>query len=118
MKWTGRGNAKPNAALLAPRGAPCRLKSLINVREDNASSVVERSARIRQFDAAGLAAKQLHIEFSLHCPDQPTEWGLLHAQTLGSPCDVSFFGDCEKIPEMPQFHSYALKGMDFVSPRS
>jgi hypothetical protein len=60
----------------------------------------------------------LYIELTLHCPDQSTERGLLHAQTLGSARDVPLFGNREKIPEMPQFHCYAPKGMDFVFTRS
>jgi hypothetical protein len=118
MKWTGRGNTKPNAALLSSGSAPRRLKSLINVRKDNASAVMERPAGIRQFDAARFAAKQLHIEFSLHRLDQPAEWRLLYAQAVGSPRDMPGVSDCEKITKMPQFHSYAPKGMDFVPARS
>ena len=101
MKWASRAHADADAALLAARSLSCCFKCVVKVCQYRASLVVECAARICQFNTASLAAKQLHVKFPLHRPDQSAQRRLLHAQSLGRRSDASGFRDRNEIPEVP-----------------
>jgi hypothetical protein len=104
MKWARGCNSDADLALLASCRAPCRLKGAIELRE-NGSGIVEKSlSGIGQFDTTGLSAKELNIKLALDCFDALTERRLLHAQPLGSPCNVAFLGNCDDVSKVSQLH--------------
>ena len=103
----GRGRRDPDAdaALLAPSGALCQEKSVIETTQDRACLIEKDAAGVRKLDAARLATEQLHAELPLDCLDLLAERRLLHPEPLGGPRDVLLLGDGDKVAELPQVHA-------------
>src|SRR5436309_6500059 len=104
MECDRTGISHGDAALLAPRGAPCPFKCMVDLREHGAGIIKESAAGIGQFDAARFAAEQLRIDFAFDCPDLSTERRRLQAEPLRGPRDVPFLSDRDEIAKLPQFH--------------
>jgi len=64
------------------------------------------ATRVGQFDAARLATKQLHIELAFQRFNLLAERRLLHAQSFSGARNVSFLGDRNEVPKVPQFHCH------------
>src|SRR5215467_11189266 len=104
MKGTRGHNPYADPALLAPRRAPSCFKGVIELGEDSARIDKEGAPGIGQLNTACSSVEQLHIEFALHRLDALTERRLLHAKSLGGARNVSFLGDSDEIPAVPQLH--------------
>jgi hypothetical protein len=109
MKRTRRRDPDADTALLTARCAPGRFKCVIELRKDRPGIIEKGPPGIGQLDPARLTAKELHVEFAFDRLDPLTKRRLLHAKPLGGPRDVSFLGNGDEIPEMPQLH-FSISG--------
>src|SRR5262245_61558971 len=106
MERRRRSHANAYPPLLAARRASRRLHGPIELRKGRTRIVEKGGARVSQLNAARLAAEELHVELAFDRLDLLTEWRLLHPKALGGARDVTFFGDGDKVTQMPQFHCH------------
>jgi hypothetical protein len=114
MERSGWHDAHAEAALLASRGAPCRSECMVVLRKHRTRIIEKNAPGLGQLNAAGLAAKELDIEFQLDRLDPLAERRLLHAEPLGSPRDMSLFRDGDELPEMSELHSHIQYHMNYA----
>jgi hypothetical protein len=93
-----------NSAFLASRYTPCQFKRAIEVCERRMGAVNERTARVRQRDAARHPTKQLKINVLFDRLDEAAERWLCNTEPLRRAGDVSFLGNCNEGAEMSEFH--------------
>src|SRR6516164_4119519 len=101
--------ANADAALLASRRPPRRFERIVDLCKDGMGIIDEGAAGIGQFDAARLAAEQLHIEFALNRLDLPAERWRLHIKALRGPRDVSLLRDRNDVSKVPEVHAHTQK---------
>jgi tripartite-type tricarboxylate transporter receptor subunit TctC len=119
MKRSGGRRSDADLTLFALRGALRGLNGALDSRKDVARCLQQRTSGIGQFNAARLAAKQLHPKLSFERLDLPAERRLLHLKPFGSARDVTFFSRHRKIPQASEFHVipnwYRYRSNDIIS---
>ena len=85
----------------------------LDLVENDAGAIEKGDARVGQFDAARLAAKQLHVEFLFQRADLHAQRRLLNAEPFGGPGHVLFFSDGNEIAQVAQFHVPYVSNIDF-----
>ena len=114
MERSRRGDSDAELALLTTRRASRRFNGSIELSEHRTGVLQEGAAGIGHFDAAGLAAQQLHVELRLDGFYLLAERWLLDAKPLCGPGNVPFLGNRNEVAEVPQFHLSYPKDMDFA----
>jgi hypothetical protein len=113
MKRSRRRNAYAQSALLTSCRAAGRFPRAVKMAENCSSVLKERATSFGQLNTTRLAAKKLNIKFAFDRFDPLAERRLLHAEPFGGARDMSFFCDCDEIPEMSKLHSHIQYDMNF-----
>ncbi|HEY6641192.1 MAG TPA: hypothetical protein VIZ63_03545 [Povalibacter sp.] len=94
------GKTHHDAALFASRRAAGSGKGTIHLIEDRAGALKKGGTSVRKLYAPGFTPKKLHIQLAFKGADLLAERRLLHAQALGGPGDVAFFGHGNEVAEV------------------
>src|SRR5262249_8621906 len=109
MKRTCGRNPHADSALFAARRTPGRFACVVQLCEHGAGIVEEGATGLGQLDTTPFAAEELRVKLAFQRLDLLTEGWLLHAQPLRGARDVPFLGDCNEIPEVPEFHLISIR---------
>jgi hypothetical protein len=114
MKRRGWHHADAEAALLAARGATCRFKCTVVLRDHCTSAIKENASGLSQLDATRHAAKELDVELGFDCLDPLAERRLLHAESLSGSRDMAVLGNGHELTEVPQLYCHTETNMNFA----
>jgi len=74
----------------------------VSVIEETSHRLQDLRAFPGQAGPLARALKQLYTQGAFQHLDLLTQWWLRHPEALGCTAEVTLFGDCHEIPEMPQ----------------